>query len=572
LIIAGAALLILAALLWLDLANRGLAWRVFWSLTGEETPAGQLRGMVEWGGNLIRTPPRTAPSVPVDHAGVNPYGINTFLEQEVELEKRALQLEMISEAGFTWIRQQFPWEDIEIHGRGDFIDRRNDPNGIDAWAKYDHIVGLAEQYGIRIQARLDNPPAWSHADPSVGTFAPPDDLQDFVNYAVAVAERYRGRIHHYQVWNEPNIYPEWGEQPVSAVAYTEMLCRTYQALKAVDPDILVITGALAPTVALDGRDLQDYVFLQQMYDAGAGDCFDILSAQGYGLNSGPTDRRLRPTTVNFGRHLYLRDVMVANGDAHKPVWISEAAWNPVAEPGVPRDLVGYANFGTVTLEQAARYMPLAYERVEREMPWIGVVNYWFFKRAADNERRQSFYYFRMVEPDFSPMPIYDAMRNYIALTPPVLYPGVHQAEHWAIFHTRQRLTPAEGAQFERAVETYAVSFTAEGTDLLLRWQGDATLIVVGETAEPLAMVSPQPITDDAAADSWTHSHIPLGQFTTTRPLRITATDDAPFLLDSVGVVDQTAARLTPVIAAGVGLALFMVAVFVSAGWRRLRRR
>jgi hypothetical protein len=178
----------------------------------------------------------------------------------------------------------------------------------------------------------------------------------------------------------------------------------------------------------------------------------------------------------------------------------------------------------------------------------------------------------MVEPDFSPMPIYDAMRNYIALTPPVLYPGVHQAEHWAIFHTRQRLTPAEGAQFERAVETYAVSFTAEGTDLLLRWQGDATLIVVGETAEPLAMVSPQPITDDAAADSWTHSHIPLGQFTTTRPLRITATDDAPFLLDSVGVVDQTAARLTPVIAAGVGLALFMVAVFVSAGWRRLRRR
>jgi hypothetical protein len=150
-----------------------------------------------------------------------------------------------------------------------------------------------------------------------------------------------------------------------------------------------------------------------MYDAGASACFDVMSAQGYGFYSGPTDRRMRPNTLTFARHVYIRDMMVANGDAHKPIWISEAAWNPVPPPEVVPDIVGRLNFGQVTEEQAARYMPLAYERARQEWPWLGNIAYWFFKRAADYERNQSFYYFRMVEPDFTPLPVYESMKVYI---------------------------------------------------------------------------------------------------------------------------------------------------------------
>src|SRR5690606_4806271 len=137
------------------------------------------------------------------------------------------------------------------------------------WDKYDQIVDLAEQYNMNLLVRLDNPPAWTHSNPDIGSFAPPDDIQDYVNYAVTVAERYQGRLRYYQIWNEPNIYPEWGEQFVDAVAYTDLLCRTYTALKAVDPEIVVITGAIAPTISLDGMNLMDVVYLQLMYDAGA---------------------------------------------------------------------------------------------------------------------------------------------------------------------------------------------------------------------------------------------------------------------------------------------------------------
>jgi len=153
-------------------------------------------------------------------------------------------------------------------------------------------------------------------------FCPPDNLSDYGDFVEAVAGRYRGHIRYYQVWNEPNIYPEWGEQPVSPEAYTELLKVAYTRIKAACPECVVISGALAQTIPLGPRDLNDFIFLQRMYDAGAGSYFDVLAMQDYGLWSGPTDRRMQPRVLNFSRPLYLREIMVKNGDAAKSIWIT----------------------------------------------------------------------------------------------------------------------------------------------------------------------------------------------------------------------------------------------------------
>ncbi len=409
----------------LDLRFHGLAWRLFYSVTGEETPVGQLYGFMEYLGNWTRRQPVTASNVPVQPATTNPLGVNTTLEQEPELSKRERQMQMIADAGIGWIRQQFPWEDIEISGRGNTTDTRNDINGdgkidasdaLDAWKKYDSIVDLADQYHVSIIARLGSPPAWSQPDNPVLGHTPPRDFQDFVHYAVAVASRFKGRIRYYQVWNEPNIYPEWGDQPVNPEQYTDLLCRTYRALKGVDPSIYVISGTLAQTVELSDRNLNDLVFLQRMYDAGAGSCFDILGAQGYGLFSGPTDHRNRATTINFGHVQWLRDMMIAHGEkeAAKPIWIGEMAWNPVPTAAEVPDIQGRLNYGQVTDEQAARYAVEAYQRVHDEWPWVGVMCYWFFKEPDDHNKNQSMYYFRMVDPHFTPRPVYNAIKDYAA--------------------------------------------------------------------------------------------------------------------------------------------------------------
>jgi hypothetical protein len=146
-----------------------------------------------------------------------------------------------------------------------------------------------------------------------------------------------------------------------------------------------------------------------MYAAGAGKCFDVAAAQGYGLFSGPYDQRTNPLQTNVARHVLMRDVMVRNGDAAKPIWLSEVNWNAVPHDPAITDL---NRFGMVTPEQQARYVPEVFERARKEWPWIGAMNVWFFKRPGDVEKNQSWYYFRMLEPDFTPTPLWDSMKEY----------------------------------------------------------------------------------------------------------------------------------------------------------------
>jgi len=452
--------------------------------TGEEELPGQVRGIAQRATDFLHPQPDTARYTPMPHAGVSPFGINVFLHQEVEEQKREKSLQMIADAGFDWVRQEFPWEDIEIHGKGDFVDRRNDLDGdgevdpVDAWAKYDNIVNLAEDHDLDVIARLSNPPAWTRElTNTIGTYAPPDDLSDWGDYVHNVVSRYKGQIRYYQLWNEPNVYPEWGERPVDPEGYTELLCEGYRRAKEADPNAVIISGALAPTVDLNpgpgpGRGMSDFVFLQRMYDAGAGGCFDILSVNDYMLWSGPTDHRMRPLNINFSRPIYIRGIMVANGEADKPIWIGEMNSNAVPnDPGIE----GVGNYGQVTLEEQARYAPLAYQRMQEEWPWLGVANFWFFKRADDRERNQAMYYFRMVEPDFTPMPVYSAMKTYATTLSPVLYPGTHQEDHWALTYAG----PWEVAGSESGALSGARRAIEEGAALRLTFEGASLTLVPG---------------------------------------------------------------------------------------------
>jgi len=388
---------------------------VLFDLTGEERLFSQLKGLTDLSADLMRPRLNLAPNAAVQHADVNPFGVNVFLNEEAEPAKREQTVRLAAEAGFHWLRQEFPWQDIEIHGKGDFEDRRNPP-ARSAWDKYDEVVALAEQYGMELIVRVSTPPAWSRArGEEVGAFAPPDNYADFGDFVYALVSRYRGRIRYYQLWNEPNIYPEWGSYPISPEQYTGLLKIGATRAREADPNVVIICGALASTIALQpaaappNNALNDLLFLQRMYDAGAAPYFDIMAMQGYGLWSAPTDRRMHPRVMNYGRPQFVRDLMVANGDATKPIWISEMGWNAVP------DAVPDKRFGQVSLEQQARYAVLAYERARKEWPWAGVVNTWYFKRASDEWFRQAKpeAYFRLADPDFTLQPVYFSLKAYM---------------------------------------------------------------------------------------------------------------------------------------------------------------
>jgi hypothetical protein len=84
-------------------------------------------------------------------------------------------------------------------------------------------------------------------------YAPVTDVQqeEYANFMAALA-RDLPSVHDFLVWNEPNLNGFWlyqfdeSGQDIAAPAYTSLLARTYDALKAVSPQIRVYGGSLAP--------------------------------------------------------------------------------------------------------------------------------------------------------------------------------------------------------------------------------------------------------------------------------------------------------------------------------------
>lgn len=338
----------------------------------------------------------------VPNTDVNPLGANFFLEREVEAWKREETVRMAREAGIHWVKQQFIWAEIEPQP-GQF-----------RWEKYDAIVDLCETYGLQVIARLDGAPNWSRQDDSMPG-RPPDDLEDYGEFVTHFVQHYQGRVQHIQIWNEPNLYIEWGNRPVDPAGYVAMLRTAYQRAKKVDPNMYVLSAPLATTLGEPHpepgkwRAMNDLQFLEEMYEAGAASYFDILSANAFGMDLPPDDEP-SPGTLNFARASLLREIMVRYGDAHKAVWFNEYAWN-IAPASFPSEKLPWQR---VSEEQQAAYTLQGIEYAQQNWPWAGVFNVWYFRQVGDIPPDDAGYYFRMVDVDFVPRRVYLAIKDKAA--------------------------------------------------------------------------------------------------------------------------------------------------------------
>jgi len=279
---------------------------------------------------------------------------------------------------------------------------------------------MAEDHGIQLLVRLDDPPNWAYAsEEPVTHLGPPDDLEAYGDFVAAVVERYCGRVRYYQVWNEPNIYPEWGEGDVDPLGYAELIGVAAQRAREACDDVVIVSAALAPTTEAGGRNMDDLEYMQALYDAGWADDFDVLAVNAFGLWTGPTDRRVSPDRTNFSRAMLARDVMVRNGDADKAVWITEMGWD-----SPPPDME--APYGRVDEETRALYTEYAYRRMAEEWPWAGPGFLWFLRRPNWDWHERPEGWFRILEPDWTQTPAYDAMAEMGSETP-VLHRGRHEA-------------------------------------------------------------------------------------------------------------------------------------------------
>ena len=324
----------------------------------------------------------------------------------------------MQDAGFRWVKQEFAWREIEGAGKGAFD-----------WERTDRVMDQIDAHGLNVIARLGVQPQWAGGGyPEVG---PPNNLQDFADFAAAVATRYKGRIDAYQVWNEPNLAREWGNSPPNAAEYTEMLKAVYNAIKQVDPHPIIISAGLAPTTRNDDVARPDIYFIQEMYDAGAKPYFDALGAHGAGYASppetDPAEVASTPGLANPGdfkeennvpeelRRVYcfrhvedVREVMVRNDDTAKQIVLLEFGWTIDPRPDSP-----YA-WHAVSPEQQDQYFQRAYAYAkENWQPWIGIMSLIYVANpqwTLDDEQT----YWSIVYPtypEFTPAPAYFGLKQ-----------------------------------------------------------------------------------------------------------------------------------------------------------------
>jgi TolB protein len=129
------------------------------------------------------------------------------------------------------------------------------------------VIGAAHRRGFKILLGTVGP---------AGMVAQQGFEENFARWAARLAAAGADAI---EVWNEPNIDREWQPGYVSPEAYTRLLCATYTAVKAANPNTLVIAAAPAPTGTFDDcnpNGCDDRMFLQRVYAAGGGECMDYL--------------------------------------------------------------------------------------------------------------------------------------------------------------------------------------------------------------------------------------------------------------------------------------------------------
>jgi hypothetical protein len=342
------------------------------------------------------------------------YGIQVHMIDQGDIGRI---LDHVQAIGFNWVKQQVEWKLF------------NPAPGQYNWGALDQIVEACNARGIRIMFSVVKAPAWArpgHSDFSVE--GPPADPQTYADFVGAMANRYRGRVHAYEIWNEQNLHYEWGNEPLDPARYMQLLRLAYNAIKSQDPNATVVSGALTPTGAPAPWAMDDFTYLELMYQHGLKNYCDAVGAHPSGYNVPPTvswpgfndpSAGFRgpfdgPGAVHHSWSFQstmtgYRNIMARYGDGGKRIWPTEFGWASVENLGVA-PAAGYEYAADNSEGEQAQYIVQAYQ-MARSWGWVGPMFLWNlnFAPVAGNAWEGSA--FSIVRGDWSPRPAFHALQN-----------------------------------------------------------------------------------------------------------------------------------------------------------------
>ncbi|HLF28492.1 MAG TPA: hypothetical protein VJG32_19330 [Anaerolineae bacterium] len=240
----------------------------------------------------------------------------------------------------------------------------------------------------------------------------PASIENYVEHIRQVVQAGKTKnVKAYEIGNEPNIKPMWGEQTVSPENYARLLCRVYPEIKAIDPAAIVVSAGIAPVGRQPVKNwavvMDDHVYVQRMFDAMRTEfpkrwpCFDAFGfhPQGYPYPPEISYAELQqqhPGDNENGFHFraseYYHALMEGYGIGDRQIWATEFGYlrDPITNPwdftSPPWPNYGWCNdsryapgfadsfsWMKITEQQQADYLVRAYQYADAYMPWMGVL-------------------------------------------------------------------------------------------------------------------------------------------------------------------------------------------------------
>lgn len=179
-----------------------------------------------------------------------------------------------------------------------------------------------------------------------------------------------------EVWNEPNIEREWPASQISGAAYVDMLRPAYTAIKSVNPNVMVISAAPAPTgVSLPGIVVPDDNYIREMAGAGAGNYLDCVGVH-YNEGAVPpsaTSGDPRMESNHYSRYFPSMVALYSSVFPGKDLCFTELGY--VSADGLPRLPDNFAWASHITVEAQANWLAEV-AQMSRDNPRIRMVIIW----------------------------------------------------------------------------------------------------------------------------------------------------------------------------------------------------
>lgn len=188
----------------------------------------------------------------------------------------------------------------------------------------DRYVSLAEQHHVNLLLPLGLSPTWASARPAErsvyqpGNAAEPRNIEDWRKYVSMVASRYKGRIHEYEIWNEPNLRLFWTGDVNHLVELTR---EAAEIIREIDPHATIVSPSATTANGLE--------WLSEFLRQGGGQFVDVIGYHFYVMPQAPE------AAVDLIRRV--RQIMQENEVAEKPLWSTETGW-ALPKPFPPGDL------------------------------------------------------------------------------------------------------------------------------------------------------------------------------------------------------------------------------------------